>query len=344
MVSGSSPLTRGKRGHEPPRRRRPGLIPAHAGKTGVIPANTVPDWAHPRSRGENRHWVGSRTRREGSSPLTRGKHVFSLEVHTSIGLIPAHAGKTQSSSAWSRRAWAHPRSRGENKLAEADPGKFLGSSPLTRGKPLTAIVPRGTTGLIPAHAGKTAPNGIKNFADGAHPRSRGENSIVVGMVREGMGSSPLTRGKHVKDHAGQGLGGLIPAHAGKTVWAPTVPGWRWAHPRSRGENLTTKMLLRARSGSSPLTRGKRPKANRLANDLGLIPAHAGKTQETAHVLASDWAHPRSRGENSLPHHFRHPHPGSSPLTRGKLPTSPFQTPSPRLIPAHAGKTRSINKS
>ena len=32
-TDGSSPRGRGKRGHEPPRRRRPGLIPARAGKT-----------------------------------------------------------------------------------------------------------------------------------------------------------------------------------------------------------------------------------------------------------------------------------------------------------------------
>ena len=50
------------------------------------------------------------------------------------------------------------------------------------------------------------------------------------------------------------------------------------------------------------------------------------------------AHPRSRGENSAPgcgcRHRR----GSSPLTRGKLRTTPTMIANAGLIPAHAGKT------
>ena len=50
-----------------------------------------------------------------------------------------------------------------------------------------------------------------------------------------------------------------------------------AHPRSRGENLTTFLEDNWEVGSSPLTRGKR-RAARVADAAhGLIPAHAGKT-------------------------------------------------------------------
>ena len=50
---------------------------------------------------------------------------------------------------------AHPRSRGENIITDANPLSRHGSSPLTRGKRLlrSRISPR--PGLIPAHAGKT---------------------------------------------------------------------------------------------------------------------------------------------------------------------------------------------
>ena len=93
---GSSPLTRGKLGGHinqfGPRR----LIPAHAGKTRHSDAPTAPMPAHPRSRGENSAPATAIRRPSGSSPLTRGKrqrNVQTVDVHR---LIPAHAGKTDS--------------------------------------------------------------------------------------------------------------------------------------------------------------------------------------------------------------------------------------------------------
>ena len=71
-----------------------------------------------------------------------------------------------------------------------------------------------------------------------------------------MGSSPLTRGKLTRFRVDTLTTGLIPAHAGKTVLIDSHLSCLSAHPRSRGENHTTNVLLRARSGSSPLTRGK----------------------------------------------------------------------------------------
>ena len=91
-----------------------GLIPAHAGKTGVIPANTVPDWAHPRSRGENPHAREGDHQEAGSSPLTRGKRGEDRFTLAGLGLIPAHAGKTPGDVGGTQSMWAHPRSRGEN--------------------------------------------------------------------------------------------------------------------------------------------------------------------------------------------------------------------------------------
>ena len=70
----------------------------------------------------------------------------------------------------------------------------------------------------------------------AHPRSRGENfhfGVPFGVC---VGSSPLTRGKHVHVVAALEFGGLIPAHAGKTLQRRNCVGCTAAHPRSRGEN------------------------------------------------------------------------------------------------------------
>ena len=91
-----------------------------------------------------------------------------------------------------------------------------GSSPLTRGKPIQAIVPIIASGLIPAHAGKTGAAWLACAACAAHPRSRGENRVAVYEVTAAGGSSPLTRGKHHDARRENLVFGLIPAHAGKT--------------------------------------------------------------------------------------------------------------------------------
>ena len=74
--------------------------------------------------------------------------------------------------------------------------------------------------------------------------------------------------------------------------------------------------------------------------LGLIPAHAGRTYRVKSENSAGGAHPRSRGENPGPKQPRPLPTGSSPLTRGKLPLRIHSRRGRRLIPAHAGKTRS----
>ena len=110
------------------------LIPAHAGKTAPPRAVIAYNWAHPRSRGEND--VGDRADRlgVGSSPLTRGKPDPHPHSGHSLGLIPAHAGKTGFEAGDDFASGAHPRSRGENLRVGVDALKAQGSSPLTRGK------------------------------------------------------------------------------------------------------------------------------------------------------------------------------------------------------------------
>ena len=235
-------------------------------------------------------------------------------------------------------ARAHPRSRGENLIVAVASRDAPGSSPLTRGKPGRGLGSAACAGLIPAHAGKTSTTQASTSTARAHPRSRGENYLLVLGSCGGAGSSPLTRGKL----SGIKINGvslrLIPAHAGKTSGGVAAPGRVTAHPRSRGENRLDGLRRAHRQGSSPLTRGKRVFVVRRAGAVGLIPAHAGKTARGHASLAGPRAHPRSRGENSSTSPPRagrwlaHPRSrgenriwrdnrlkvvGSSPLTRGK---------------------------
>ena len=195
-MSGSSPLTRGKRVLGEGDSLSDGLIPAHAGKTcSRRPLETIRG-AHPRSRGENYPFRTRSSGQAGSSPLTRGKLALEALDNAGLGLIPAHAGKTQTRPESRRPIGAHPRSRGENTTVSRPSITSGGSSPLTRGKRGAQASDGTQTGLIPAHAGKTH--------DMQHD------------VDDDWGSSPLTRGKPTYRVVSLGPPGLIPAHAGKT--------------------------------------------------------------------------------------------------------------------------------
>ena len=195
MLKGSSPLTRGKLSTHSGPLLKAGLIPAHAGKTGLHDSPCAGYRAHPRSRGENPSPRRVSVNLRGSSPLTRGKPFAAAGERELAGLIPAHAGKTSSSSRSLRASRAHPRSRGENRDLARRPAHRRGSSPLTRGKPGGRVSRFGKAGLIPAHAGKTRCTRLRSAARRAHPRSRGENQLLVDPAVFDDGSSPLTRGK-----------------------------------------------------------------------------------------------------------------------------------------------------
>ena len=172
---------------------------------------------------------------------------------------------------------AHPRSRGENEAHCLVPSGVYGSSPLTRGKHRRDERSDDVSGLIPAHAGKTPASVATSTDRRAHPRSRGENVSWTRPASPTRGSSPLTRGKPVHEVPEDFASGLIPAHAGKTADRAGNETVDRAHPRSRGENLPVPSVEVAVSGSSPLTRGKRPDRWERASSVRLIPAHAGKT-------------------------------------------------------------------
>ena len=337
---GSSPLTRGKLPRELVDVLSEGLIPAHAGKTPPRASACRRSRAHPRSRGENWNAMRKRSKGAGSSPLTRGKRSVTVPVNITARLIPAHAGKTLFPPFRSATRAAHPRSRGENVQVTGAALDPKGSSPLTRGKRRPGGAPLRPCRLIPAHAGKTRCWSACHFPFGAHPRSRGENLDMAWSKSAADGSSPLTRGKLLHGALDVQRARLIPAHAGKTLGEVLERYVAGAHPRSRGENRETGRIRVRSLGSSPLTRGKLPPRSARGRRRGLIPAHAGKTCFRRSVWRRGPAHPRSRGENLFSPFSLATRAGSSPLTRGKRPGCARSRMARRLIPAHAGKTKS----
>ena len=132
--------------------------------------------------------------------------------------------------------------------------------------------------------------------------------------------------------------GLIPAHAGKTIMEQTADAHGKAHPRACGENGRGRMRRCQGSGSSPRMRGKHCATGAAAGEVGLIPAHAGKTRGKPRRHSTCQAHPRACGENIYPSLKTCTAKGSSPRMRGKRVDKLISGLSGGLIPAHAGKT------
>ena len=213
----------------------------------------------------------------GSSPRMRGKPRASHGTKPRPGLIPAHAGKTFDIQERGIRAAAHPRACGENLMLLVLLAGLLGSSPRMRGKPWARCSFKSPHRLIPAHAGKTELNPLDPGAWRAHPRACGENRERAADLTESEGSSPRMRGKRVCGLGKETARGLIPAHAGKTQSSTPLNRSQSAHPRACGENPWIADSALRSPGSSPRMRGKLIHACQRPADLGLIPAHAGKT-------------------------------------------------------------------
>ena len=72
-VTGSPPRVRGKPGLPDSTLRRPGITPAHAGKTQLRPFIELKVWDHPRVCGENLDKAMMKAAKGGSPPRVRGK-------------------------------------------------------------------------------------------------------------------------------------------------------------------------------------------------------------------------------------------------------------------------------
>ena len=170
----------------------------------------------PCSRGEYASVATTQRYLAGSSPLSRGIHRGPLSDHSFLGIIPALAGNTHCRVSCPATAPDHPRSRGEYAHWMVCPGRYRGSSPLSRGIPRSSAAIRSRDGIIPALAGNTCIATSTKSVIRDHPRSRGEYG---GMYRFSMmlhGSSPLSRGIHPRDLPTSQGRRIIPALAGNT--------------------------------------------------------------------------------------------------------------------------------
>ena len=91
------------------------------------------------------------------------------------GIIPAYAGSTVGDNVAYLVTGDHPRIRGEHAEASHAYNHGLGSSPHTRGAPVTTQISLKWLRIIPAYAGSTDSIYKAHWLMTDHPRIRGEH-------------------------------------------------------------------------------------------------------------------------------------------------------------------------
>ncbi len=146
------------------------------------------------------------------------------------------------------------------------------------------------------------------------------------------------RGKACNNCPRADIGGIIPAHAGKSLRRDWKRILLWDHPRSCGEKAVYTWMGQYYEGSSPLVRGKESRRKAVYPYLGIIPARAGKSSQGFHKYQNPRDHPRSCGEKNGGVSMQMSIGGSSPLVRGKVSPWGLLYFHRRIIPARAGKS------
>ena len=169
-----------------------------------------------------------------------------------------------------------------------------------RGKDFTAFILCNSTGITPAHAGKSTNQVTHGETRGDHPRTCGEKTCICTASINSSGSPPHMRGKVQWVALSVVASWITPAHAGKRIIASFPQVDIGDHPRTCGEKskLTTPTLEVL--GSPPHMRGKAVRAAGQVCAGGITPAHAGKRWRRPHDWTCGRDHPRTCGEKDHP--------------------------------------------
>ena len=199
----------------------------------------------------------------------------------STGIIPACAGSTVSWRIRRPPCRDHPRMCGEHNRGSSFGQSHKGSSPHVRGARQACDDALQESGIIPACAGSTTVGKTKLLFIWDHPRMCGEHELGDFAAFLDQGSSPHVRGAPTGDLLGVTIGGIIPACAGSTPTATRPSREPRDHPRMCGEHSRPMKSRSNCGGSSPHVRGARQSRSLINLSLGIIPACAGSTSETA---------------------------------------------------------------
>ena len=155
---------------------------------------------------------------------------------------------------WVMRS-VHPRIRGERRKMTLEGSPSYGSSPHTRGTHGASRSSCSECRFIPAYAGNAPLPWRSRRGVSVHPRIRGERRSRQRSRAWRLGSSPHTRGTHLRRLLFLGIFRFIPAYAGNAVQVQAAPLPPAVHPRIRGERTSNKLLIyRRKSDPSDSTK------------------------------------------------------------------------------------------
>ena len=178
-------------------------------------------------------------------------------------------------------------------------------------------------------------------AQSVHPRSCGEQRLVRWVPPLPTGSSPLVRGTGHRDHRRRRTCRFIPARAGNSQEQGPTRHQRAVHPRSCGEQTSSRHRNFSEDGSSPLVRGTVSLVPVMLAGERFIPARAGNRGVHLQPWPRSAVHPRSCGEQGNVICPRAVRSGSSPLVRGTAALGRVSVQHVRFIPARAGNSLAV---
>ena len=185
----------------------------------------------------------------------RGSHDLLLCSRQPVGIIPAHAGLTDSHGKGRHGHGDHPRACGAHDAAGSKTVARTGSSPRMRGSLIELSADIDAIGIIPAHAGLTAEYFNLQLQKRDHPRACGAHDLRLWQMHTSMGSSPRMRGSPHRQILTRRQSGIIPAHAGLTAQNSMSLSRRGDHPRACGAHVRRCRQAQRCTGSSPRMRG-----------------------------------------------------------------------------------------
>ena len=209
----------------------------------------------------------------------RGKDGGYLLAAIVVGITPAHAGKRFAAGDVLRGGGDHPRPCGEKQIRCFILFVPPGSPPPMRGKANQMLYHVCTSGITPAHAGKSAGREL--------------------YLPCGLGSPPPMRGKACTSIGFSSTTRITPAHAGKRETEDFRARYFEDHPRPCGEKPGFVVLPRRAKGSPPPMRGKARFCSSSTPCEGITPAHAGKSRWGLARTGQWWDHPRPCGEKRI---------------------------------------------
>ena len=232
---------------------------------------------HPRLRGEDRFSPALSATWKETPPLARGRLRLNQSRFLRSRNTPACAGKTGRNAGSHLSQEKHPRLRGEDHAERLNGRRAVGNTPACAGKtqelPILNTLDFGNT---PACAGKTGRKRKRSQDKGKHPRLRGEDRTVVGVLRRlrkhprlrgedfgaecgsflGLETPPLARGRLIHLEDSRRHQGNTPACAGKTAPPCRHVVVMRKHPRLRGEDDSESFEEDAVQETPPLARGR----------------------------------------------------------------------------------------